>query len=224
MRDLVLATDYDGTLAENGEVAPETLAALEKFKARGRKLILVTGRELPELMTVFSRLDLFDRVVAENGAVLYHPFTGAKRILAASPPRVFVDALRKRRVHPLSVGDVIISSGRPNKSIALEVIRDLRLDLQVILNKDSIMVVPSGVDKVSGLTVALGELGLSKHNVVGVGDAENDRGFLDYCEYSVAVANALPALKKIADLTTRCASGAGVAELIEMILSGALDS
>jgi len=43
----------------------------------------------------------------------------------------------------------------------------------------------------SGLDAALNAMGLSEHNVVGVGDAENDHAFLAHCEFSVAVANAL---------------------------------
>ena len=60
----------------------------------------------------------------------------------------------------------------------LEAIRDLGLELQVIFNKGAVMVLPSGVNKATGLDAALDELGLSPHNVVGVGDAENDHAFL----------------------------------------------
>ena len=84
---ICLATDYDGTLARDGEVDPPTLKALEDFKRSGRKLILVTGRELPDLRRVFSRLDLFDRVVAENGALLYDPGTKKETPLAPEPPK-----------------------------------------------------------------------------------------------------------------------------------------
>ena len=60
----------------------------------------------------------------------------------------------------------------------LEAIRDLGLELQIIFNKGAVMVLPAGVNKASGLAVALARLGLSPHNVVGVGDAENDHAFL----------------------------------------------
>jgi hypothetical protein len=73
---IALATDYDGTLAEDGVVADKTVAALRSFRQSGRKLILVTGRELPDLRRVFSHLDLFDAAVVENGAVLVDPATG----------------------------------------------------------------------------------------------------------------------------------------------------
>ena len=60
----------------------------------------------------------------------------------------------------------------------LDTIRDLGLELQVIFNKGAVMVLPAGVNKASGLAAALADLGLSPHNVVGVGDAENDHAFL----------------------------------------------
>ena len=73
MHYLALACDYDGTLATDGRVNNEPLAALERFRATGRKLILVTGRELPDLLAIFPPILLFDRVVAENGGLLYRP-------------------------------------------------------------------------------------------------------------------------------------------------------
>src|ERR1043166_1668365 len=218
MRYLALASDYDGTLARHGTVAEETLEALARFRHSGRKLVLVTGRELTDLESVFPRLDLFDRVVAENGAVLYEPETHEKKILAAAPAASFVNALKARGVQPIGVGDVIVSTWHPNETIVLDVIRDLGLELHVIFNKGAVMVLPPGINKMYGLCAALNDLGLSEHNVVGTGDAENDHAVLSYCECSVAVANALPAVKSTADLVTERSHGAGVVELIDMIL------
>jgi len=75
MRYVALACDYDGTLASDGRVAEPTLEALRRLRASGRKLVLVTGRELEELISVFPDLDLFEWVVAANGALLYEPST-----------------------------------------------------------------------------------------------------------------------------------------------------
>lgn len=222
MRWLALASDYDGTLAHEGAVARPTLAALKSFRDSGRKLILVTGRELADLKSVFSQLDLFDRIVAENGAVLYTPATRKSRILAEPPEPAFVDALRRRRVRPISLGSVIVATRQPNEVKVLEVIRDLGLELQVTFNKGAVMILPSGVNKESGLKAALAEIDLEAKDVVGVGDAENDHAFLRFCGLSAAVANALPSVKETADLTTRSEEGAGVVELIEQILNGNL--
>ena len=105
-----LATDYDGTIADDGVVARPTLSALKRLKESGRKLILVTGRELNDLLAVFPENVLFDRIVAENGAIIYRPDTQAIRILTAPPPERFVQMLRQRGVHPLSVGQTIVAA------------------------------------------------------------------------------------------------------------------
>ncbi|HZZ61155.1 MAG TPA: HAD-IIB family hydrolase [Roseiarcus sp.] len=213
-----LATDYDGTLAHDGVVEGPTLQALDAFRRSGRKLILVTGRELPDLARCFFRLDLFDRIVAENGALLFNPGRKDVRSLAPEPPKAFVDALRKKGVHPLSVGRSIVATWEPNETAVLEAIRELGLELQIVFNKGAVMVLPAGVNKASGLEAALVDLGLSAHNVVAVGDAENDYAFMRASGYSVAVANALPSIKEQADLVTREARGAGVAELIRAVI------
>jgi hydroxymethylpyrimidine pyrophosphatase-like HAD family hydrolase len=219
MRYLVLACDYDGTLAHHGRVNDATLAGLERVRSSGRKLVLVTGRELPELQTVFPHLDLFELVVAENGALLYQPATREEKTLAAPPPEPFLMELQRHGVEPMSVGRVIVATWHPHEATVLEAIRHLGLELQVIFNKDAVMVLPSGVNKATGLTEALKKLSLSPHNVVGIGDAENDHAFLSMCECAVAVDNALPMVKETADFVTRGDHGAGVLELIEEILA-----
>ena len=212
---LALATDYDGTLAKEGRVSDEALAALERLAETGRKLLLVTGRELPDLEKVFPRLDIFDRIVAENGALLYTPGSHTERELAPRPSVELVRALEARGVSPLSVGRSVIATWEPHEAAALEEIKRLGLELEIVFNKGAVMILPSGVNKAFGLAAALEELELSVHNVVGVGDAENDHAFLRAVGYGVAVENALPQVKKTADLVRRGARGAGVIELVD---------
>jgi HAD superfamily hydrolase (TIGR01484 family) len=219
---VALATDYDGTLAADGVVAPATLNALRSCKGSGRKLILVTGRELPDLRRTFDDIDLFDLVVAENGALLYDPASAAEIVLGAAPPPAFVDLLAQRNVAPLSIGRSIVATREPNETIVLEIVRALGLELQIIFNKGAVMVLPAGVNKATGLAAALARLKLSPLNVVGVGDAENDRAFLQSCGCAVAVANALPMVKADADIITTAARGAGVVELIERLIANDL--
>jgi len=224
MRYLALCTDYDGTLATDGRVLPETVSALERLLASGRRLVLVTGRELDDLQKVCPRLDLFEYVVAENGALLFQPSTGKETPLAEPPPDSFVATLRQRGVGPISVGRVIVATWEPHETTVLETIRDLGLELQVIFNKGAVMILPAGVNKATGLASALEKMELSPHNAVGVGDAENDHALLALCECSAAVANGLPTLKSAADIVTTGDHGAGVVELIEEMLRDDLAS
>jgi hydroxymethylpyrimidine pyrophosphatase-like HAD family hydrolase len=224
MRYLALCCDYDGTLATEGQVFPETAAALERLIASGRRPVLVTGRELDQLQTVCPYLDLFEYVVAENGALLYEPSTRKETRLAQRPPDSFVAALRARGVGPISVGRVIVATWEPHETEVLETIKDRGLELQVIFNKGAVMILPAGVNKATGLAHALKRMGLSPHNAVGVGDAENDHALLALCECGIAVANALPTLKEAADFVTTGARGAGVTELISALLHDDLAS
>lgn len=224
MRYFCLISDYDGTLAHDSAVKSSTVEALKRVKASGRKLVLATGRELPELLRVFPETSLFDLVVVENGALLYNPATGEKRLLAEPPPPSFVEELKRRGVAPLSVGECIVATWHPHETTVLDVIRSQGLELQVIFNKEAVMILPSGINKGTGVRAALEELGLSPHNALGAGDAENDHAFLAICECSVAVANALPALKERADVVTAKARGEGVEEIIEQLLADDLRS
>jgi phosphoglycolate phosphatase (TIGR01487 family) len=221
LRFQVLASDYDGTLAHEGVVADSTLAALRRVRASGRKLVLVTGRELPELRDLFTSMDFFDLIVAENGAVMHFPATGEDRLLAAKADKSFVRHLAHQGI-PVSVGRSVVATVRPHDKVVLKIIQEFSYPLQVIYNKEAVMVLPVGVSKASGLSAALKELGLPESEVIGIGDAENDLAFLKKCGLSVAVANAIPALKKRVDRVTVGEDGSGVVETIYKLLANEL--
>lgn len=218
---VALATDYDGTLAEGGRVAPEVIDTLKAVRRSGRKLILVTGRELPDLKSVFLDLELFDAVVVENGALLYDPATREETLLTEGPPPAFVARLKELGVSPLGIGRSIVATREPHETEVLRVIRDMGLELHIIFNKGAVMVLPGDVNKAWGLKHALHRLGLSPHNVVGIGDAENDQVFLSACGCGAAVANALPSVKEKADLVV-AAYGGGVIELASQLIGSDL--
>ncbi len=222
MRYLALITDYDGTLAHHDRVGDEAVAALERLRASGRRAILLTGRRLGDLFSVFPHQRLFDCIVAENGAVIYNPQTRAARSLANPPPKKLVQALRVRGVEPLDVGEVVIATNEPNRRAAQEAIWELGLEVQIIGNRGAVMLLPGGVNKASGMREALRVLKLSRHEVVGIGDAENDHSFLARCECAVAVANAIPSIKEDVAFVTKAENGAGVCELIEELVASDL--
>ena len=219
MRYFALACDYDGTLAEHGQVTDATIEALERLRKSGRRLLLVSGRQLDDLISVFPQIHLFDVVVAENGAVLWDGATRDGQSFVDPPPEEFVQELRRRGVTPLSTGRAIVATWEPHEQTVLQTIRDLRLELQVIFNKGAVMVLPTGVNKASGLVRGLEQLKLSAHNTVGVGDAENDQAFLAMCECAVAVSNALDSIKSRADWVTQGDHGRGVVELIDRLIA-----
>jgi hydroxymethylpyrimidine pyrophosphatase-like HAD family hydrolase len=211
----VLACDYDGTIADHGRLAPDTAGALRRVRESGRKVMLVTGRMLPDLRRVCQEVDtLFDAVVAENGAVLYFPDRREVQILGDAPEPRLVEALRRRDV-PFDLGSVILATTESFAQAALAAIRETGVERKLVFNKGALMLLPGGVTKGTGLDAALAAAELSAHNVVGVGDGENDHDFLRLCEFAVAVADAVPALKERADHVSPEPASRGVIRLID---------
>ncbi len=222
MRYLVLATDYDGTLANQGLVTEAVMEKLKQLQGAGRKGILVTGREMKDLVVVFPGYKIFDYIVAENGALIHETATGKETMLGPAPDLAFVRALQEKGVHPISVGKVIIATWEPYEQAVLDTIKTCGIERQVIFNKGAVMILPSGINKATGLQALLRVLHLSLHNTVAVGDAENDSALLQAAECSVAVSNALPALKAVSDWVTDAAHGNGVNELIDGLIANDL--
>jgi hydroxymethylpyrimidine pyrophosphatase-like HAD family hydrolase len=213
-----LATDYDGTLATHGTVGAETINALQRLEASGRKLLLVTGREVPDLKRVFPDVAVFHCVVAENGALLYDPATDREMLLCDPASAALVTRLHAENI-PVSVGRGIVATTDRYAERVRIAVEQSGVQLHVLFNKGSVMILPAGVDKASGLLRALESMGIHPENVVGVGDAENDSDFLGVCGCAVAVSNALPALKLRADLLTAGDHGSGVVEIIDQLLA-----
>jgi hydroxymethylpyrimidine pyrophosphatase-like HAD family hydrolase len=218
VRYQALATDYDGTIADGGVILPATRAALDRLRASGRRIVLVTGRRLDDLARVCPELALFDGIVAENGAVYLRPPAKEPRLLGPPASEALVERLRSRGVTPLDHGAVVVATTRPHELEVLQAIGALGLELQVIFNRAAVMVLPSGIDKATGLEIALGDLGLSPQDAVGIGDGENDDAFLTRCGLAVAVGDAVPSLKEAADVVTHGVASAGAVELIEALL------
>src|SRR4029450_10366011 len=123
-------------------VAEDTLRALNRLPDSGHKVVLVTGRELEDLRSVFPDFHRFDLIVAENGALLFWPETSKELVLTEPPSADFVKLLMARGVHPLPAGRAIVATREPHETTVLEVIKALGLELQVIFNKGAVMVLP----------------------------------------------------------------------------------
>ena len=135
LRYLALATDFDGTLATDGRLSDDAIGAVKRLRASGRRVILVTGRRLGQLLEILPMIDLFDCVVAENGAVLYFPATQEETLLCQPPPFAFVERLRALRVEPIEVGRVIVATWMPHQNAILQAIQETGLELLIVFNK-----------------------------------------------------------------------------------------
>ncbi len=180
MQLCAVALDYDGTIARDGRADPLVLEAVREAQARGIVVIVATGRILAELQSVLPEHELFDAIVAENGAVLKHSQTRSRR-LTHSASQELLDELVTREIAVTS-GECIIEADAADAPTILEAIRELELPLVLQFNHSRVMILPQGVNKASGLREALHSFRLSLHNCIGIADAENDCAMLEACE------------------------------------------
>jgi hydroxymethylpyrimidine pyrophosphatase-like HAD family hydrolase len=208
-----LACDFDGTLAFEDRIGPYARDALERARKGNLRLILVTGRTFFELTRVCDCLELFDAVVAENGAVVYYPGSAMIRDQGPAVPSRLLAELDRRGIY-YQVGRVIIGVARADESgvrealVAADVTRDL------IYNRAALMLLPAGVSKGSGVQQVLRFLALSPHDVLAIGDAENDLPLFDACGFSACPGDSLDTVRGRVDWVLPGKHGDGVATAI----------
>ena len=208
-----LACDYDGTLASEDHMGAEVLGTLERAREVGLRVILVTGRTFFELVRVCERLDLFDGVVAENGGVLYFPAEGRIRDLAPTPPLGLLAELDRREI-AFHVGRVVVATTRAAEAQVREALAAVGATLAIFYNRDALMLLPAGISKGSGVRHVIRHLGLSFHDVLALGDAENDLELFEACGWAACPANAVAELKEHADWVFDGVNGQAIARAI----------
>jgi hydroxymethylpyrimidine pyrophosphatase-like HAD family hydrolase len=214
----VIAVDVDGTLYEDGEVAPAALTALGRAADEGHVVLIVSGRTWPSLNEVVPQVVALCRgVVAENGGVLVDRATGAVTLLARAVNPTLVDGLLRAGVTPLDVGTVALGAPTAMGSIVGRVMAEVGGNEVVVQNKDSIMLLPPGCDKATGLRAALTALGATG-DILAIGDAANDLPMFAMATHPRAVANADDVVRASGVPMTIGVAGVGVAEAVEAVV------
>lgn len=208
-----LIVDLDRTLAHPGRRLGATASAsVQEAGALGLAVILVSGREQRVLRSFARLLPGLHALVAENGAVVESPL--------GRPPRLFGRAVAHRARRRLAeITDLEVASGEVIASVARRDVARVRaavadLPVELVANVDRCMVVPRGIDKLSGTRAALRGLGLGRARFAAIGDGENDLPVLRAADLSGAVANAVPAVLRTVAYRCRAPRARGVLEFV----------
>lgn len=78
--------------------------------------------------------------------------------------------------------------------------------------------VPKGIDKAQSLAVLLKEIGMTKDEMIAVGDGFNDLSMIKYARLGVAMSNAQEVVKENADFITLSNEEDGVAHVVEKFI------
>ena len=217
----VLVADLDGTLTRGGEdrLKPHVRGSLISARKAGWILILATGRDRRYLEGREDIKGLFDAWVAEAGLAIYVP--GSGRHLCLAPESWRYEVLKLRSLPFVELKENTVAFSREYLDVVRAELE--RLGIKAVLkdNRGTLILLPEGVDKGVGVREAMRLLGVDGY-VVAVGDSKVDLELLEIADLRVAVADADPELKKIADHVTSRGNGDGVAELIQQLLSGGL--
>lgn len=218
LRDIdALAIDFDRTLTDPDlRLVPEALSALARARAAGRKVVVVSGRSLAFLISEVGAV--CDALVAENGAILHVRET---RRLA---PVLDLDAVLADLPFPIERGDVLASVDLAHEALLGAAYERASVPVQLIRNRDRVMALPRGIDKAVGALAALEALGVPRERAAAAGDGENDVVMLRALGYGIAVENAVPELKEIADDITKEYGGHGIAAWIDRAWLPALEA
>jgi len=218
---MVIAIDVDGTLYEDSMVAPEAIEALSWATAQGHLVLIVTGRRWLSLFDVIPDVvALCAGAVCENGGVLVQLAPVRTTLLTRPVSDVLVAGLLQAGVDSLDIGDVALGAPTEHAPLAAQVLARVGGDEVIVQNKGSIMLLPPGCDKGTGLRAALVTMGLTGSPIIAIGDAANDLPMFAIATHPVGVANADAVVRASGVPLTAGIAGLGVAEALRRLLPG----
>ena len=240
-----LFLDLDGTTVSTGNTVPskrvtEAVLAADKLI----HVCLATGRILLTALPVIEKLNLSGLCVISNGIQIYDPVK--RKIIEETPinqalvPELYEllkqfqveirqfdgvidvpyagEAITKP-IHSLYLPD--LTESKADQIIqALSHYKNINLHKMVVSNKGQIGIEICHVNasKLHGIHRVSQLLPVEPHEIIGVGDGYNDFPLLMACGLKIAMGNAVPDLKAIADFVAPGVEEDGVAVVIEKFI------
>lgn len=212
-----IALDVDGTITnKNRRACVSAIKAIHQAEDSGIPVIIVTGNMLCSSKMISTLLGTTGGLVAENGGIIETP-KGRKVLGDFSKCENAYNYLKsKHDVEKVDLSSHRISEIALTRKIPVEIIKETLKDFEVKIydSKFAIHLTDPAVSKGSSLKMVAEDLGINVHDIIAIGDSENDMEFLEVAGFKVAVANANPELKDIADYVTTSYYGDGTAEAI----------
>lgn len=214
-----IVIDIDGTLTD--ESRRLDLAAAAVIRELDIPVILASGNVLCFVKCTTKLIGASDIMIAENGGVISLGFDGPVYIKGNRARCVQV--LEMLRAHfeleELDAADRL-------SDVALRRNFDIEAARHILANKEirDVELVDTGfavhiksidVNKGTALLEVAALMRLDAGDIMAIGDSVNDIEMLRASGLGVAVGNANPALKSIADMVTSGRYGAGVVEALE---------
>lgn len=235
--------DVDGTCVPNALDAVPTEIVKQAIRAAQQKIpvCVATGRPLSIAKRVIRELGIVDYCATSDATVIYDPKTDT--ILRSFPLLYEAAELVKHSLVQAGisfmVGDeegeyTFTGKPLPKKTLGMAVPELSREDAELLIGSlthipnISAMKVNSFIPGNVWVTITSSEatklhsvititelLGIDPQRVIGIGDGYNDYPLLSACGLKIAMGNAVPELKEIADIIAPSVADDGVARMIE---------
>lgn len=238
---LVFACDIDGCLAAEGHAAydlPSMQALVERNRASVEDptvpaLTLVTGRPHGYVDALMQALDVRLPASFENGAGLAtrHPYE-AWLVPQAEAGRATLEHAQRllderddvfTQLGKVASMSVLDATGERDVDALAQLlrawVRENDLELEVDPSTDCVNLLLPGVDKAVGLAALCETLDIDAAMVAGIGDSHGDVAWLRACGVSVAPANAVAEVRRVADLVSARRDIAAVLEAYDALIA-----
>lgn len=210
--------DYDRTITDQHLRVDETcISMIGKLRTIGVHTSVITGRKRSFMDSFLERYEeAFDSVICENGCIAY--LDSEWRTLADFPSNSLIIERFTEEGIEFDHGDCIISTEALSEDEAAAMLSDIP-DWHPIVNVDSVMILPPNVDKGTGIQWLKSRRKISKEEIAGIGDGENDFVMRDQCGVFGVPASAVQALKDSADFISREGYSLGTRSYIKFLLA-----
>jgi phosphoglycolate phosphatase (TIGR01487 family) len=220
----VIATDIDYTLTD-ADLRLDTTAVekIRELEARGVKVILISGRNLPATGSLAQLIGTSGLVVAENGGVIARYQTPLKVLGRIGNARAAFRMLRKRMgrkviERPDSKNGMRLSSVSLERSFdfeaGMELLRESGVRADLVDTGVTYILLDARVSKGYALARLARLVKLSLAHSAGIGDNYNDLSLFRKVGYKIAVANAPEEVKHQADFVCTQSYGQGFLEAV----------
>lgn len=227
------------------QASPRIIEAVEKAKQKGVAFSLATARSLDWIEGLRKSLHIVSPVILDNGAriydckkekYIYKAFLSSEEVKKVlnifssfgKPIRIVDEKSRFQYIGNLTDSRVIkIMVLHIDPKLAHRIFQEVSKLPDVAVTKsisgenptvESIHVTASSASKEETLVRLSEYMKIPLHEFIGIGDSYNDAGFLNLCGLKVAVENAVPEVKAIADYIAPSYDKDGVADVIEKFI------
>lgn len=223
MKVRALAIDVDGTMTEkDGTISFDAANATRWLEGRGYKILFVSGRSAQETYSLSAFVGTTPVVVGENGGVIQRGPDHFRIIGNKTNPLLAYDFLSKRipEVELLPVTPrftEVILDRTFSVEDAMGIVEESGIPVSLVDSKYSYHLAQKGVNKASGLAIALSSIGIVPDECIAIGDSVTDVPLFEICGYSIALKNAEDDVKAKAKFITKNEMGSGTVEALDHV-------